>query len=189
MREPGGLDLYHGVMPDLSTPRLSLAEWVVLCVLSEGRSHGFALASLLGRDGNLGRIWRVPKPVIYRAIQRLELLGLARPAGMQPSAAGPVRSLSEATPAGRRLARSWLTRPVGHARDVRSELLIKLALLQRAGVSPQKLLRAQHEQLVPVAGAIDEQLREAEGLDRTIALWRHEMISATLRFLSAESQA
>jgi hypothetical protein len=45
----------------------------------------------------------------------------------------------------------WLTRPVEHTRDVRSELLVKLALLDRAGKDPQPLLAAQREQLVPVA--------------------------------------
>src|SRR5580704_13853044 len=59
-------------------PSLSLAEWLVLCLICEKPTHGFALAALLGPEGELGLIWRVPKPVVYRALQRLELLGMVR---------------------------------------------------------------------------------------------------------------
>src|SRR5260370_2856995 len=50
---------------------LSLAEWLVLSLVCEEPRHGFAIARILGREGSMGRIWRVPKPVIYRALQRL----------------------------------------------------------------------------------------------------------------------
>jgi DNA-binding PadR family transcriptional regulator len=73
---------------------------------------------------------------VYRARPRLELLGLATTSGEQRSSHGPARSLVEATGAGRDAARAWLGRPVAHARDLRSELLLKLALLDRAGGDP-----------------------------------------------------
>jgi DNA-binding PadR family transcriptional regulator len=53
-------------------PALSLTEWLVLCLASEGPTHGFAIARLLGHTGDLGQVWRVPKPVIYRGLARLE---------------------------------------------------------------------------------------------------------------------
>ena len=46
---------------------LSLADGLVLCLISEGPTHGFAIAGLLARDGSLGRVWHVQKPVVYRA--------------------------------------------------------------------------------------------------------------------------
>ena len=119
---------------------LSLAEWLVLCLVCEEPRHGFAIARLLDSGGSMGRVWRVPKPVIYRALQRLEQLGLVRTAEQQSSSQGPVRSLIDATRAGRTAAAQWLTRPAEHTRDVRSELLVKLALLDRAGVDPRPLL-------------------------------------------------
>ena len=67
-------------MPAVDDPALSLAEWVVLCLIREEPAHGFALARLLSADGAVGRIWRIPKPVVYRALQRLEELGLVRSA-------------------------------------------------------------------------------------------------------------
>jgi len=172
-------------MPASEEWPLSLAEWLVLCVVCEQPMHGFAVARLLGHDGSLGQIWRVPKPVVYRALQRLELLALVAAAGEQASSQGPVRTLVDVTPAGREAASAWLTRPVSHTREVRSELLAKLALLHRAGADPQPLLEAQREQLKPIAAALHDQLAATSGFDRTLVLWRYETVTATLRFLDA----
>ncbi len=166
---------------------LSLAEWLVLCLTCEQTAHGFALAALLGAEGEMGRVWRVPKPVVYRALQRLEHLGLVRTTEQQPSSHGPVRSLVDATPDGRDQAAAWLTRPAGHNRDVRSELLVKLALLDRQNGDPRPLLDAQQDQLIPVARALQDRLDAATGFDRTLVLWRSETMAATLRFLDALS--
>jgi DNA-binding PadR family transcriptional regulator len=168
-------------------PSLSLAEWLVLCLICEQTTHGFALAALLGAEGEMGRVWRVPKPVVYRALQRLEHLALVRTTEQQPSSLGPVRSLVDATRPGHDAATVWLSRPAGHNRDVRSELLVKLALLARRDGDPQPLLDAQRQQLVPVARALQERLDAATGFDRTLILWRFETMSATLRFLDALS--
>jgi DNA-binding PadR family transcriptional regulator len=168
-------------------PSLSLAEWLVLCLICEQQTHGFALAALLGAQGEMGRVWRIPKPVVYRALQRLEQLGLVRATEQQPSSHGPVRSLVDASQAGRDLAAAWLTRPAGHNRDVRSELLVKLALLARRQEDPQPLLEAQRDQLIPVARALQDRLDAASGFDRTLILWRSETMAATLRFLDALS--
>lgn len=174
--------------PGHREPPLSLAEWLVLCLLCEEPRHGFAIARMLDSDGTLGRIWRVPKPVVYRSVQRLEQLGLVRLAELQPSHQGPARSPIEVTPSGRRLAAAWLDRPAGHNRDVRSELLAKLALIDRAGGDPAKLIDAQRDQLRPVARALQDRLATASGFDRTLVLWRCETVSATLRFLDALPQ-
>jgi DNA-binding PadR family transcriptional regulator len=166
---------------------LSLSEWLVLCLVREQPRHGFAIARLLEADGSLGKVWRVPKPVIYRALQRLEQLGLVRTTEQQATSQGPVRSLIDATPAGREAASAWLTRPVSHTRDVRSELLVKLALLDRTGTDPQPLLATQREHLAPLADSLHARLGDATGFDRTLVLWRYETVSATIRFLDALS--
>ncbi len=172
-------------MPSQGLPRLSLAEWLVLCLLCEAPSHGFALTRLLAGDGELGQVWRVPKPVIYRALQRLEAMGLAVTVEVQPSTEGPARSLIDATNVGRKAAAGWLASPVSHNRDIRSELLVKLALLDRAGADPAPLLDAQRDKLQPVAEALEARLAEATGFERTVTLWRCETVAATLRFLDA----
>jgi len=176
-------------MPPSAGPSLSLSEWLVLCLVGEEPRHGFAIARLLGAGGSLGQVWRVPKPVGYRALQRLGQLGDVQATGVEPSTGGPLPRLIDVTPAGRAAALAWLTRPVGHNRDVRSEMLAKLALLDRAGADPRPLLDAQREQFLPVVTALRERLASATGFDRTIAAWRWETVSATLRFLDAVRSA
>jgi DNA-binding PadR family transcriptional regulator len=171
-------------MPDPEALDLSLSEWLVLCVVCEKPVHGWAIVALLGPEGSLGAIWQVPKPTVYRALPRLEALGLVRTAGEEPSSQGPVRSVIQVTSAGRQAARRWLATPVAHPRDVRSELLMKLALLDRAGADPGALLLAQQLRLAPIAAALGERLADAEGFERTLILCRHEAMTATMRFLA-----
>lgn len=78
--------------------KLSAAEWVVLCLVSEKPTHSFAVASLLAKDGSLGQVWHVQKAVVYRAAERLVQLGLITAASKQPSTVGPARSQLTATP-------------------------------------------------------------------------------------------
>jgi hypothetical protein len=63
--------------------------------------------------------------------------------------------------------------------------LVKLALLARARADPQPLIRAQREHLARVADALRERLGSVSGFGRTLALWRFEAVSATVRFLDA----
>jgi DNA-binding PadR family transcriptional regulator len=176
---------YPATMADHDEPGLSLAEWLVLCLLCEGPAYGQVLTGLLARDGRIGRVWWVPKSMVYRALPRLERAGLIRPAGQERSSQGPDRSLYEATVAGQLAAGQWLRTPAGHARDVRSELMVKLALLDRAGADPRELLQAQVAQLIPVAAALGDRLRTTTGFEHALALYRHESVSGTLRFLEA----
>ena len=163
--------------------RLSLADWLALCLVREEPTYGLILVGLLARDGPLGQVWSVPKAVIYRSLQRLEVLGLIRTVGEQRTNQGPVRSPYQATPAGEAAAAAWLVTPVAHPRDVRSELMVKLALLDRSGTGSRDLLQAQLDRLLPVAAALDDRLRATTGFEHTLVLWRHEAMTATLRFL------
>jgi DNA-binding PadR family transcriptional regulator len=165
--------------------RLSLAEWLVLCLVREEPTYGLVIAQLLDRDGSLGRIWSVPKGSVYFAVQRLEILGLIRTAGRERTSQGPARSLLAATPAGRAAAQAWLSTPAEHARDVRSELMMKLALLDRSGSDSRDLVQAQLARLLPVAAALEDRLRATTGFEHTLVLWRHAALTATMRFLEA----
>ena len=166
-------------------PALSRSEWIVLSLVCEGPTHGNAVSRLVGADGDLGQIWRVPKGVVYRSLDRLSGLRLIRSAGEEHSTQGPVRFLVEATEAGQAAAVSWQHRPVQHTRDIRSELLVKLALLDRSGADPHDLLIAQRALLVPISSALRDRIATATGFDRTLLLWRYETASATVRFLDA----
>ena len=165
--------------------RLSLAEWLVLCLIREEPTYGLVLVGLLARDGRLGQVWSVPKAVVYRALPRLEALGLIRTVGEQRTSQGPVRSLYQATPAGEAAAIAWLRTPVQHPRDIRSELMVKLAMLDRSGIDARDLLEAQLAQLLPLAAALDDRRHATTGFEHTLVLWRHEAMTATMRFLEA----
>ena len=158
---------------------LSLPEWLVLCVVCEEPTTGLALTGLLSHDGSLGRIWHVPQPAIYRAMRRLKRLGFVQLTRHQ----GPDRWLITATRTGDRAARRWLRKPVTHGRNVRSELMLKLALLDRIGGDPQELLREQRAEFAPLAAALASQVDATTGTEHTLALWRHKTMSATMQFL------
>jgi DNA-binding PadR family transcriptional regulator len=164
-------------------PALSLAEWFVLGLVGERPTHGFAIASLTGPDGELGRVWRLRRAVVYRGLQRLQDLGLVAAIGVESTSHGPARTLVRATPDGEAAVRSWLTQPVEHVRDIRSDLMVKLALLDRAGADPSSLLTAQRRVIEPIAEALRADRDKARGFDRTLAGWRYETTVATLAFL------
>ena len=158
---------------------LSLPEWLVLCIVCEKPTPGFAVTFLLSDEGSLGRIWHVPQPAIYRAMRRLKRLGFVQLTRHQ----GPDRWLITATRTGDRAARRWLRKPVTHGRNVRSELMLKLALLDRIGGDPQELLRDQRAEFAPVAAALASQVAATTGTEHALALWRHKTMSATMQFL------
>ena len=170
-------------MPDPPERPLSLIEWVVLCIACEKPTYGSVIAGLFSRGGSLGRVWQVSKAGVYRAIPRLEGLGLVRTLGPQRAEDAPPHWMLTATRAGHKAARVWLRTPVAHGREVRSELMIKLALLDRAGDDPQDLLARQLAAFGPLAAALADRVQDTTGMEHTMALWRHEMMSGTLEFL------
>ncbi len=166
-----------------SLPQLSLAEWIVLAVISERPTHGFAIAQLTAPDGDLGRVWQIPRPVIYRALGRVEAAGLITQCGVEPGN-GPQRTIYAATAAGHAAAADWLQTPVQHVRDVRSHLLMKLALLHRIGADPADLLRRQQATLAPIAQAVSSEQDGSDGFEATLIAWRRANAAAAISFLA-----
>jgi DNA-binding PadR family transcriptional regulator len=164
-------------------PALSLAEWVVLALVREQPTHGFPIAQLTASDGELGRIWHIPRPIVYRALTRLADAGLITEHGNEPGR-GPQRTIYAVTPAGRKAVRGWLETPVDHVRDVRSHLLMKLALLDRAGTDPAELLRRQRDVLAPIAQAMAAERPAPAGFEATLLAWRRANAAAAISFLA-----
>jgi hypothetical protein len=65
---------------------------------------------------------------------------------------------------------------------VRSEFLLKLALLDRAGKPRDALVRRQLDELAPVFDAL-EQPDASNGFDAVLVGWRRESALAVRRFL------
>lgn len=161
----------------------ALPEWTVLAVLREGPAHGFAIAALTAPRGALGRVWQLPRPVVYRALSRLAAAGLASPAVVE-SGPGPRRTVYEITPPGTAEVDEWLAEPVSHVRQLRSHLLMKLALLARRDLPTAPLITAQRKLLTPMAEAIAKERDEAKAFDAILLTWRHNNITAALHFLT-----
>ncbi len=166
-------------MPD----QLSLSEWMVLAVVAERPTHGFAIAALTTEDGQLGRIWRVPRPIIYRSLARLAEAGLVVAEGTEISR-GPQRTRYAASEPGHLAVGGWLESPVLHVRDVRTHLLVKLALLDRIGADPSALVQRQRIVLEPIVQALDSEERLAGDFEATLQAWRRVTARAAIDFLS-----
>jgi DNA-binding PadR family transcriptional regulator len=160
-------------------PTLSLNEWAVLGVLVERARHGYDIAAELRPGTEIGDVWRLSRQLVYRALERLEDLGLVEPRRTEPSDLGPPRTVYGPTRRGRTAVRAWLTTPVEHLRDVRSALLLKLVLTERLGLDHRDLVRAQQRAFGPVI----DQLAEVPRPDRIVALWRHHSAAAAAAFL------
>ncbi len=169
-------------------PEMSLPEWLVLTILSQRPAHGFAVAQLTAAGGDLGRVWQVPKAVVYRAIGRLLDAGLITAEGTEPGL-GPQRTVYTATADGRDASARWLRAPVEHIREIRSELLMKLALLDRIGENPAPLLAAQRTVFEPLVTAIEDRRALSSGFDATLLAWRRANAVAALDFLDAIAPA
>src|ERR1700761_3545186 len=174
----------HATGAHAGQPCMPLPEWLVLTIISQRPAHGFAVAQLTAAGGSLGRIWQVPKAVVYRAIGRLDAARLIRPEATEPGS-GPQRTVYAATDRGRSYAGRWLAQPVRHVRDFRSELLLKLALLDRAGDDPAVLLQAQRAVLEPLVAAIESRRPRRQSFDATLLAWRRANAVAALQFLDA----
>jgi PadR family transcriptional regulator AphA len=156
----------------------SFAEHVCLALIAEGVTHGWAVGSVLAPGGELGRIWSLTRPLSYRAIDGLVEKGLVSRRGHTPGQ-GRERVLLAPTAEGRRASRRWLETPVEHVRDVRTELLMKLALRERTGLDTRPLLIAQQAVLAPTIEVLASTVAD-NGL---VELWRREQARAVRRFL------
>jgi PadR family transcriptional regulator AphA len=163
---------------------LSLSDWAVLAIVAEGPTHGWPVVRELRADGSLGRIWTVARAVVYRSLSTLETKGLIEACGEAPGARGPQRTIVRATRSGHVSVKRWLATPVEHVRDVRTEFLLKLAVLARTDRSPQDLIERQLAQLTPVIQAVSAR-SSGDEFDLVLAQWRREQALAVQRFLRA----
>ncbi len=164
---------------------LLLGEWACLGLLCAEPRHGFAVAALLRPDAEIGRIWSLSRPLTYRALDQLVERGFVAAVGSEPGAAGPNRTILAATGSGRTQLRRWLQTPVEHLRDLRSELLLKIALAGLCGVAIDDMLITQQQRLDEQSQALAASAFDPTGaVVDAVSLWRYEATQAGLRFLA-----
>ena len=164
---------------------LATGEWAALAIVGEEPTHGFAVAREMAPGGEVGRVWAMRRPLVYRTLDVLAGLELIRETGTEASDAGPRRTLLDVTLAGRERLDRWLSTPVEHVRDARSDLMLKLLFLGRAGIDSAPLLFAQRERFATLAHELEATLHAADGFARTLVLWRLETTRAAVRFVDA----
>lgn len=162
-------------------PTLSVNEWAVLGVLVDKPRHGYDIAAELRPGMPIGNVWRLTRQLVYRALERLDALGLAEPRRTELGEAGRPRTIYGPTRRGRAALRSWLTTPVEHLRDVRGAFLLKLVLLDRLGHERHALVEAQW---AAFAELLDDLGAPPPGED-VVATWRHHSACAVAAFLEA----
>lgn len=164
---------------------LAPGEWSVLALLADQPGHGWALAKEMSRSGEVGRVWSVGRPLVYRALELLEERELIEAIGHEPGARGPNRTLFRGTAAGREALRRWLAEPVDHVREVRSLFLLKLVLIERAGLESAPLLEAQRALVVPAVEALETRLRQSIGTEKVFVRFRLETTRAVVDFIDS----
>jgi tRNA-Thr(GGU) m(6)t(6)A37 methyltransferase TsaA len=163
----------------------SLPEWAALGLLCEQPRHGWAITRELAPDGEIGRVYSCTRPLVYRALGQLREAGLVEDKGTAASDEGPDRTTLAATRSGRAAFRKWRGAAVGHVRDLRSELMLKLLFHDRGGSDSGQLLRDQASVLSRGELALERQLRAATDFEQTLVLWRLSVVRAALSFVEA----
>jgi DNA-binding PadR family transcriptional regulator len=161
-------------------PSALLGEWACLGVLYDTPAHGWAVATRLRPDGDIGRVWYLSRPLTYRAIDQLVGRGWIVAVGEEPGAGGPNRTILAATRTGRARFRTWVRTPVEHLRDLRSELLLKLVFADQLGIDLGGMLDHQRAIVDRLATALAER---ADDEPDVVHLWRAEATAAARRFL------
>lgn len=165
--------------------RMTPAAYAVLGAVSQGPTHGFAIARRLQPSGDLGQVWSVTRPLVYRELARLIEHDLVREEADELGDRGPRRTVVRVTDAGRSEIDWWLAEPVDRVRDFRSMFLLKLALTDGVGADPAPLARAQREVFERRMEQMQLEVTSTSGFDARVALWRVLSTRAAVEFLLA----
>jgi PadR family transcriptional regulator AphA len=158
---------------------LSSADWATLACVVERPAHGFAVASRLAPAGDLGRVVTVSRSLTYRSIARLLDHSLVEVVGEERGRNGLTRTIYAATVEGRAALGQWLGEAVEAAGDVRTDLLLKVVILDLLGLDASELLTRQREILTREVAALER----AGDADDAVAVWWMESTRAALRFV------
>lgn len=155
----------------------------MLALLCERPAHGWALARELAPGGELGSIWGLGRPLVYRSLEVLAERELIAPAGQERGVRGPTRTIFRATAAGEVAVAEWLAEPVEHVREGRSLLLLKIVFAERSSLDPRPMLHAQHAAIAEALVSLEQRMRASSGSERILARFRLESTRAVLRFI------
>jgi PadR family transcriptional regulator AphA len=153
----------------------------------ERPQHGWALSDLLERQGEVGTIWSIARPLVYTSLRRLDADSYIETAGIERGSRGPHRVSYAVTPKGRSAVRAWLREPVEHVRDIRSVFLLKVVLSKRLGLSVERLAVAQRALLTPLVVWLEARLDDVdpviEPAEEAVLVFRLATARTTVAFI------
>jgi len=155
----------------------------VLGLLCIAPSHGWTIAAELKSGHEIGAIYPLSTPLVYRALKALEERGLIEEERVERGLRGPHRTVFRASGAGQLKFRRWLREPVEQARDMQTLILLKLVLAERASISPPPIVKAQREAFTAEIESLEAGLDENSGVDWVVGNFRIESTRAVLRFI------
>jgi DNA-binding PadR family transcriptional regulator len=155
-----------------------LARDVVLVLIVLQPRHGWAMHEELAPQGEIGRAWTLSRQLVYRAIDTLEHDGLVKRAKPKDGG-GADKVVISPTSKGITHAKRWLEEPVQHLRDVRTELVVKIMLRERASLPLKNFVVTQRATFAPMIQAI-----ENSPAVTPVDMWRRESASAVKRYLT-----
>lgn len=161
------------------------AAYAVLGAIAQGPTHGFAIARRLQPGGDLGRVWSVTRPLVYRELARLIEHELVVEEADELGDRGPRRTVVRVTDAGWAQITWWLAEPVHRVRDFRSMFLLKLALIDGGSGDSVALARAQRARFELRLKSMEQESGSITGFDARVLLWRKVSTQAAIDFLLA----
>ena len=162
---------------------LGPGDWAVVALLAEAPSHGWGLIRKFRPDGEIGAVWSLPRPAVYRSLDLLQRRGLIEEERVERSERGPHRVVYRATRKGRTALKAWVAEPVEHVRDIRLLFLLKLVLAARAGIDRTPMIHAQRAVLAPSLDALEAKLGHGSEAEEITLRFRIDTTRAVLRFL------
>jgi PadR family transcriptional regulator AphA len=162
---------------------LGPGEWAIVGLIAEQPQHGWSLIQKLKPDGEIGAVWTLPRPTVYRSLEYLQQRGLIEEDGLERSERGPYRMVFRVTRKGRAALKAWLAQPVEHVREIRWLFLLKLVLAARAGVDREPMIRAQRDVLAPSLAALEAKRGQGSEAEEIYLRFRIDATRSVLHFL------
>lgn len=169
--------MYYSAAMAEQASELTLESGLCLGLIRNGCDHGYVIAQRFLPEGDIGQIYTLSRPAVYRELQYLERVGLLLSSEARGNRGQKMRML-RLSKRGSQIAQQWMTSPVSHIRDVRTEFLAKVILTQEAGDDVVSLVRAQRDFF---RDTFDALLQDRE--ESVVAIWRREQVRAVSRFL------
>lgn len=139
-------------------------EYALLGLLLDGPKHGYELARRFSPEMALGEICHLEMSMLYALLKKQEKAGHIE-AELESQGARPPKRVFHLTPLGRAAFMEWVRTPVGRARDIRIDFLVKLYFARQLGVDD---VLALIDRQLEICEALSDRLQRGVGLNEDL---------------------